>query len=126
MRQTFLRRNRFHEHFPVSRIILHSLGDLGVAVARVPVELHAEDRAHALHVHVVFSNRRRHTRSIGDWSSDVCSSDLRIGAPFPAILTVNTRGARAATLMPTQSLAPAAVFTRICTPFPVASYGSCA
>src|SRR5574339_357421 len=23
-----------------------------------------------------FSNRRRHTRSPGDWSSDVCSSDL--------------------------------------------------
>src|SRR5437764_4867581 len=26
-----------------------------------------------------FSSRRRHTRSIGDWSSDVCSSDLDIG-----------------------------------------------
>src|SRR5207248_7671544 len=25
-----------------------------------------------------FSSRRRHTRSYGDWSSDVCSSDLRI------------------------------------------------
>src|SRR5207248_4867445 len=24
----------------------------------------------------VFSSRRRHTRSYGDWSSDVCSSDL--------------------------------------------------
>ena len=23
-----------------------------------------------------FSSRRRHTRYIGDWSSDVCSSDL--------------------------------------------------
>src|ERR1017187_9694434 len=28
-------------------------------------------------VHVLFfSSRRRHTRYIGDWSSDVCSSDL--------------------------------------------------
>src|SRR5437879_12762955 len=27
-----------------------------------------------------FSSRRRHTRYIGDWSSDVCSSDL--GTPF--------------------------------------------
>src|SRR5437762_9340967 len=29
-----------------------------------------------------FSSRRRHTRYIGDWSSDVCSSDLpeRLGA----------------------------------------------
>src|SRR5207248_6791547 len=26
-----------------------------------------------------FSSRRRHTRSYGDWSSDVCSSDLQIG-----------------------------------------------
>src|SRR5437879_7243541 len=26
-----------------------------------------------------FSSRRRHTRYIGDWSSDVCSSDLRPG-----------------------------------------------
>src|SRR5437762_13848728 len=33
-----------------------------------------------LHYHFVFffffSSRRRHTRYIGDWSSDVCSSDL--------------------------------------------------
>src|SRR5215467_2859360 len=27
-----------------------------------------------------FSSRRRHTRLQGDWSSDVCSSDLRLGA----------------------------------------------
>src|SRR5437762_5091129 len=26
--------------------------------------------------HFFFSSRRRHTRYIGDWSSDVCSSDL--------------------------------------------------
>src|SRR5262250_2918500 len=25
-----------------------------------------------------FSSRRRHTRYIGDWSSDVCSSDLQM------------------------------------------------
>src|SRR6266516_6018496 len=30
-----------------------------------------------------FSSRRRHTRSYGDWSSDVCSSDLvYLHAPF--------------------------------------------
>src|SRR6266581_2768392 len=28
------------------------------------------------HVHVFLSSRRRHTRWTGDWSSDVCSSDL--------------------------------------------------
>src|SRR5256885_12974197 len=26
-----------------------------------------------------FSSRRRHTRLQGDWSSDVCSSDLEVG-----------------------------------------------
>src|SRR5437867_5867872 len=31
-----------------------------------------------------FSSRRRHTRSYGDWSSDVCSSDLENNhRPFP-------------------------------------------
>src|SRR5471030_3458290 len=32
-----------------------------------------------------FSSRRRHTRCLSDWSSDVCSSDLRVqrsGASF--------------------------------------------
>src|SRR5438094_3790513 len=28
-----------------------------------------------------FSSRRRHTRSYGDWSSDVCSSDLISSLP---------------------------------------------
>src|SRR5271168_623417 len=31
-----------------------------------------------------FSSRRRHTRSYGDWSSDVCSSDLRLAAAAQA------------------------------------------
>ena len=30
-------------------------------------------------VYFFFSSRRRHTRYIGDWSSDVCSSDLVFG-----------------------------------------------
>src|SRR5437867_10575846 len=38
-----------------------------------------------------FSSRRRHTRSYGDWSSDVCSSDLilheagRVGTALLAV-----------------------------------------
>src|SRR5437867_12996902 len=28
-------------------------------------------------IYFFFSSRRRHTRSYGDWSSDVCSSDLK-------------------------------------------------
>src|SRR5256885_10880614 len=31
------------------------------------------------HVVFFFSSRRRHTRLQGDWSSDVCSSDLTLG-----------------------------------------------
>src|SRR5437879_12594704 len=36
------------------------------------------------YVSFFFSSRRRHTRYIGDWSSDVCSSDLEniIGKPL--------------------------------------------
>src|SRR5438034_10998399 len=29
-----------------------------------------------------FSSRRRHTRSLCDWSSDVCSSDLTVVGPW--------------------------------------------
>src|SRR5205814_6784576 len=31
----------------------------------------------------VFSSRRRHTRCLSDWSSDVCSSDLNSPVPCP-------------------------------------------
>src|SRR5256885_5695033 len=39
-----------------------------------------EERCRALSVCLVFffSSRRRHTRLQGDWSSDVCSSDLEL------------------------------------------------
>src|SRR5438132_2165789 len=37
------------------------------------------ERVRVLSVLFFFSSRRRHTRSLCDWSSDVCSSDL--GAP---------------------------------------------
>src|SRR5690348_18310847 len=33
-----------------------------------------------IYVFFFFSSRRRHTRWTGDWSSDVCSSDLRGGS----------------------------------------------
>src|SRR5256885_14177790 len=32
-----------------------------------------------------FSSRRRHTRLQGDWSSDVCSSDLQLGGSVKAV-----------------------------------------
>src|SRR5437762_8907187 len=35
-------------------------------------------RREAIEILFFFSSRRRHTRYIGDWSSDVCSSDLHL------------------------------------------------
>src|SRR5438093_4513268 len=37
-----------------------------------------------------FSSRRRHTRLVSDWSSDVCSSDLRSKPrPFDVLVVMN-------------------------------------
>src|SRR5438094_6384913 len=44
-------------------------------------------RRRMLSLFFFFSSRRRHTRSYGDWSSDVCSSDL-----FLILTTVVARG----------------------------------
>src|SRR5438067_8739966 len=38
-----------------------------------------------------FSSRRRHTISKRDWSSDVCSSDLRPGARSPRLVAIAAR-----------------------------------
>src|SRR5205814_7003970 len=38
-----------------------------------------------------FSSRRRHTRCLSDWSSDVCSSDLEVAADGEAVLVVVER-----------------------------------
>src|SRR5690349_23040079 len=44
-----------------------------------------------------FSSRRRHTRSLRDWSSDVCSSDLASSmgerTPPPLLVLAGTNGA---------------------------------
>src|SRR2546422_7584734 len=40
------------------------------------------------YVFFFFSSRRRHTRCSRDWSSDVCSSDLRLLITLPSIQTV--------------------------------------
>src|SRR5215467_2781146 len=36
-----------------------------------------------------FSSRRRHTRLQGDWSSDVCSSDLDMIAPLGGFIEIH-------------------------------------
>src|SRR5205814_4734739 len=40
-----------------------------------------------------FSSRRRHTRCLSDWSSDVCSSDLK---PFGCMPSTQSDGAQSA------------------------------
>src|SRR5256885_16060169 len=42
-----------------------------------------------------FSSRRRHTRLQGDWSSDVCSSDLPDPASFPIAANSGSLGSAA-------------------------------
>src|SRR5438034_3769034 len=39
-----------------------------------------------------FSSRRRHTRSLCDWSSDVCSSDLHPALDLPGIADLQAQG----------------------------------
>src|SRR5438093_11295390 len=46
-------------------------------------------RAPCLGSFFFFSSRRRHTRLVSDWSSDVCSSDLRGRFGIIEVLTVS-------------------------------------
>src|SRR5256885_11214639 len=50
---------------------------------RYSEKLHTPDTS-LCDLFVFFSSRRRHTRLQGDWSSDVCSSDLRAEARLTA------------------------------------------
>src|SRR5262249_59248217 len=45
-------------------------------VARIMIETYYTHRAEKGRHCLFFSSRRRHTRLVSDWSSDVCSSDL--------------------------------------------------
>src|SRR5438034_7974524 len=47
-----------------------------------------------------FSSRRRHTRSLCDWSSDVCSSDLIVARTFERPFSKPRKCARRSTWMP--------------------------
>src|SRR5262245_64639329 len=49
----------------------------------------------SLHFVFFFSSRRRHTRCLSDWSSDVCSSDLESPCPGTEILFVEDVRGRA-------------------------------
>src|SRR6266446_1586536 len=68
-----------------------------------------------------FSSRRRHTRLQGDWSSDVCSSDLIVGRTFVASPPRAGPQANSSQHPPTDERAPSApsglyAYTRISFP----------
>src|SRR5438093_13518850 len=44
-----------------------------------------------LYISFFFSSRRRHTRLVSDWSSDVCSSDLVLAVATPIKIWNNAR-----------------------------------
>src|SRR5437763_820888 len=61
-----------HDHL----LVLQEACQLVLVTA--PPQAYVEMAQHqAVNGHFFFSSRGRHTRYIGDWSSDVCSSDLR-------------------------------------------------
>src|SRR5436190_10894017 len=53
----------------------------------------SDDRMEARAARFFFSSRRRHTRSLCDWSSDVCSSDLRRVGGGPGLIQMLTDAA---------------------------------
>src|SRR5260221_345784 len=60
------------------------------------------------------SSRRRHTRSLCDWSSDVCSSDLRLRLKtFPEVITVTTEQGRPESGTDNETLNLAKVLVRL-------------
>src|SRR5260221_8604733 len=70
----------FLKHLLLRRIGRVENGIISLAVSRI-------------HFFFFFSSRRRHTRSLCDWSSDVCSSDLEIVKAQAGILETDETGA---------------------------------
>src|SRR2546430_13410546 len=66
---------RYANHTSVARVSHRRSAVGGSCACRIPAHFFALS-AH-LTVFFFFSSRRRHTRFDCDWSSDVCSSDLR-------------------------------------------------
>src|SRR5205814_8049930 len=58
------------------------------------------------HLNFFFSSRRRHTRCLSDWSSDVCSSDLSVGDAAPTRCPAWSSGV-ASSRSPPRSASPA-------------------
>src|SRR5438477_2440876 len=63
--------------------VMSALLDNGIDVTALHNHFFWDD-PHVYFMHFFFSSRRRHTRLTCDWSSDVCSSDLRRRVLEPA------------------------------------------
>src|SRR3989454_4752881 len=66
-----------------------------------------------VNVFFFFSSRRRHTRLQGDWSSDVCSSDLTGAVRRPAIYELAGRGSLASLIEDAGGFRPDAQLKRL-------------
>src|SRR3712207_8707489 len=69
-----------YRFFFQAKVGIRDIGVTGVQTCYVPIEdvLRAARCLRSSMLSFFFSSRRRHTRYWRDWSSDVCSSDLRV------------------------------------------------
>src|SRR6266705_3378803 len=58
--------------------LMAATGPRGMKIGAVSIWLLLLLSEKPMYGYFLFSSRRRHTRSYGDWSSDVCSSDLEM------------------------------------------------
>src|SRR5690349_10416938 len=82
-------RSRWSPHAPRNRVLWQPAG----LSRRACLAAHAQGH----HVEFGFSSRRRHTTSLRDWSSDVCTSDLE-GGPAEGVGTSAARPRRSCRL----------------------------
>src|SRR5256885_3964799 len=68
---------------------------------------------HTIRCLFFFSSRRRHTRLQGDWSSDVCSSDLLLHEYDRLFLYLNCPGLEATNWRGEQAIRPAVVARKV-------------
>src|SRR5437899_1819017 len=77
------RQNLFQELDAVIHLLMEAK-HWGLRKSRNATSLNSRFKSlDTLKVKIFFSRRRRHTRCLSDWSSDVCSSDLASSSRLP-------------------------------------------